>query len=181
MQPRRAASLAFYRPQIREYSVILETAIARAIHVLAVVVWIGGVAMATTVVLPLTRRKEQPLEKRLALFEAVERRFVWQARIATLLVALSGFYMVERFNLWSRFASAEFWWMHAMVGTWLIFTLLLFVGEPLVLRRLVHRRAAMGDERVFTVLHWAHRVLLTLGVVTVLAAVAGSHGLVLAP
>jgi len=160
---------------------MLETAIARAIHVLAVVIWIGGVGMATTVVLPLTRRKGQPIEKRLALFEAVERRFVWQARTATLLVALSGFYMVDRFNMWARFASADFWWMHAMVGTWLIFTLLLFVIEPLVLHRVVHRRAEAGDERVFTALQWAHWVLLVLSLVTVFAAVAGSHGLLLAP
>ncbi|WFT77550.1 hypothetical protein QA634_19715 [Methylobacterium sp. CB376] len=72
-----------------------EAAIARAIHVTAVVVWIGGVAMATTVVLHLVRRKGAPVEKRLALLEAVEGRFVWQARIATVLVALSGFYMIQ--------------------------------------------------------------------------------------
>jgi hypothetical protein len=33
-----------------------DIAIARAIHVFAVVVWIGGVAMVTTVVLPIVRR-----------------------------------------------------------------------------------------------------------------------------
>jgi uncharacterized membrane protein len=33
-----------------------DLAIARAIHVLAVVVWIGGVAMVTTVILPIVRR-----------------------------------------------------------------------------------------------------------------------------
>lgn len=158
-----------------------ELAIARAIHVLAVVVWIGGVAMATTVVLPLARRKGQPIETRLALFEAVERRFVWQARIATVLVALSGFYMVDRLSLWSRFASADFWWMHAMVGTWLVFTLLLFVAEPLVVHRLVHKRALAGDEAVFTLLQRAHWVLLALSLITVFAAVAGSHGMLLVP
>ena len=60
-----------------------DIAIARAIHVLAIVIWIGGVAMVTTVVLPLIRRTGAPAA-RLALFEAVERRFIWQARGATL-------------------------------------------------------------------------------------------------
>ena len=60
-----------------------DIAIARAIHVLAIVIWIGGVAMVTTVVLPLIRRIGAPAA-RLALFEAVERRFIWQARGATL-------------------------------------------------------------------------------------------------
>ena len=76
-----------------------DIAIARAIHVFAVVVWIGGVAMVTTVILPVVRRGEK---ERLALLEAVERRFIWQARIATLLVAASGFYMVGRLDLWDR-------------------------------------------------------------------------------
>ncbi len=33
-------------------------AIARAIHVLAVVIWIGGIAMVTTVILPMVRRAQ---------------------------------------------------------------------------------------------------------------------------
>lgn len=73
-------------------------------HAAAVVVWIGGLAMATTVILPLVWGKEWPAEKRLILFEAIERRFVWQARTAVVLVGLSGFYMVSRYDLWNRFA-----------------------------------------------------------------------------
>src|SRR5690606_8613293 len=114
-----------------------DAAIARAIHVAAVVVWIGGLTMVTSIILPLVRRKGQSVTEAIALLDSVERRFVWQARIATLLVALSGFYMVYRYDLWSRFSSGAYWWMHAMVAVWLIFTLLLFVGEPLVVRRFV--------------------------------------------
>ena len=109
--------------------VMNDLAIARAVHVLAVVIWIGGVGMVTTVILPMVRRARMPTEGQ-ALLEAVERRFIWQARIATLLVAASGFYMVERLDLWDRFRDIEFWWMHAMVLLWLIFTLVLFIGEP---------------------------------------------------
>jgi uncharacterized membrane protein len=46
-----------------------DLAIARAIHVLAVVVWIGGVTMVTTVILPVVRRRAGML----MLLEAVER------------------------------------------------------------------------------------------------------------
>src|SRR6185312_16276368 len=122
-----------------------DVAIARAIHVLAVVIWIGGVALVTTVLLPLIRRTRAPQE-RLAFFEAVERRFIWQARGATLLVAASGFYMVDRLGLWDRFRSADFWWMHAMVGLWLIFTILLFIAEPFIVHRWVHRRALQAPD-----------------------------------
>ena len=89
--------------------------------------------MVTTVILPMVRRAQVPTEGQ-ALLEAVERRFIWQARIATLLVAVSGFYMVERLDLWDRFRNIEFWWMHAMVLLWLIFTFVLFVAEPLAAR-----------------------------------------------
>lgn len=157
-----------------------DMAIARAIHVLAVVIWIGGVGMVTTVLLPLVRRSPGGKE-RLAFFESIERRFIWQARIATLLVAASGFYMVDRADLWDRFGSIEFWWMDAMVGLWLIFTFILFIAEPLIVHRWMQRRALTKSDATFALLHRLHWVLLALAVITVLAAVAGSHGMSLVP
>ncbi len=64
-------------------------AIARALHVLAVVLWIGGVGFVTTVMLPGVRRLKTPAE-RVAFFDAIERRFAWQARATTLLAGLTG-------------------------------------------------------------------------------------------
>ena len=55
--------------------VMNDLAIARAVHVLAVVIWIGGVGMVTTVILPVVRRARMPTEGQ-ALLEAVERRFI---------------------------------------------------------------------------------------------------------
>lgn len=136
--------------------------------------------MVTTVILPLVRRARTPAEGR-ALMEAVERRFVWQARIATLLVAASGFYMVDRLDLWSRFRGIEFWWMHAMVLVWLIFTIILFVAEPLVVRRHKRHPVPATYERAIGRIQWLHWVLLVLSGITVLAAVAGSQGMSLVP
>jgi uncharacterized membrane protein len=70
-------------------------ALARALHVLAIVIWIGGVSMATTVVLPAVRRGYLGAD-RLRALQAIERRFVWQARTAIIVVALSGLYMIDR-------------------------------------------------------------------------------------
>lgn len=149
--------------------------LARAFHVLGVVVWIGGMMMATTVALPAIRRSDLGPD-RMRAFHAIERRFVWQARTAVLIVGLTGLYMAQRLDLWSRFASAEFWWMHAMVGVWLLFALMLFVIEPFVLHSHFHRWAAAQPDRAFAWLHRAHWLLLCLALVTVLGAVAGSHG-----
>lgn len=76
--------------------------IARALHVLGVVLWIGGVGFVTTVLLPAVRRTKDP-EERIAFFEAVEKRFANQARGTTLLVGISGFYMISVWDLWHRF------------------------------------------------------------------------------
>src|SRR5699024_11448335 len=95
----------------------------------------------------------------------------------TLLVAASGFYMVADLDLWARFHQAAFWWMHAMVAVWLIFTLLLFVVEPFLIHRLVRRRVEAGDEAIFGLLLALHWLLLILSLGTAFAAVAGSYGM----
>jgi uncharacterized membrane protein len=151
-------------------------AIARAIHVLAVVLWIGGVGMVTTVLLPAIRRLRAPAD-RLPLFHAIERRFAWQARATTLLAGASGFYMAYGFDAWDRFASLGFWWMHAMVVVWLLFTLMLFVIEPLFLDRWLQARAKIAPERTYALVQRLHWFLLTISLIAIFGAVAGSHGL----
>lgn len=150
-------------------------AIARALHVLGVVIWIGGVSMVTTVGLPAIRRRKLGEDLREP-FQAIEGRFVWQARGAVIVVGLSGLYMLWRLDLWDRFTLAQFWWMHAMVCLWALFALVLFVAEPLVIHRRFDRWAAVQPDTAFAWLHWAHVVLLVLSLITVFGAVAGSHG-----
>jgi len=152
-----------------------QLAVARALHVLAVVLWIGGVGFVTSVLLPAVRRLKTPAE-RVAFFDAIERRFAWQARATTLLAGLTGFYMTMRLDLWSRFYSTTYWWMHAMVAVWLLFTTMLFVAEPLVLHRWFQKRAMSDPEGTFALIERMHRVLLAVSLITVLGAVAGSHG-----
>jgi hypothetical protein len=149
---------------------VIDVVIARVVHVLAVVIWIGGVAMVTTIILPIVRASGA-----ISLLEAVERRFVWQARLSTLLVGASGSYMVARLHL----DTSEFWWMHAMVLVWLIFSLILFVGEPLIVGRSKGVDAVRGTMvgRIYVV-HW---LLLMLATITIVAAVAGSQGMLLVP
>jgi uncharacterized membrane protein len=153
-----------------------DTTIALAIHLLAVVLWIGGVAMVTTVLLPAVRRFKS-VEERIAFFATIERRFAWQARGTTLLTAASGFYMVYRLNLWSAFPTIEYWWLDAMVLIWLLFTLMLFIAEPLFLDRWFAARARRAPQSTFALLQRLHWVLLALSLVTIVGAVAGMHGL----
>ena len=152
-----------------------DVGLARVPHVLGVATWIGGVSFVATVLLPATRDLMAPPE-RLRLFHKIERRFASQARLAAVLVGTSGLYLMWRWDLWARFASARFWWMHGMVLVWLVFTVMLFALEPRALDRWFEARAERDPEGTFRLVQRLHYGLLTASLITVLGAVAGSHG-----
>ena len=149
--------------------------IARMIHVLAIVCWIGGVAFVTTVVIPAVRGL--PPSERLAAFHRIEGRFSRQARVWILLAGASGLWMIQRGRMWDRFGDLQFWWMHAMVCVWSIFFVVLFIGEPLILHRRFDEWAVRSPDRAFRQLQRLHIVLLVVSLITVVGAVAGSRGL----
>lgn len=149
--------------------------LARVIHILAVVLWIGGVAMVTTTILPMIRKLKNK-EDQIKTFEGIERRFARQAKITTLITALSGFYMLYVMDAWDRYLDPHYWWIHAMTIIWLLFTVILFILEPLVLHKLFKKYAEKNPTKTFTIVHRAHIVLLLLSLITIAGAVAGSHG-----
>ena len=150
--------------------------IARIIHIVAIVLWIGGVSMVTTVIIPAVKRMRSK-EEQIETFEKIEGKFSLQAKVTTVLTGLSGLYMIEVMNAWSRFLDITFWWMHAMVLVWFIFTIILFILEPFVLHKLFRKYAEKNPGRTFDILHKAHWVLLILSIITIIGALAGSHGL----
>jgi uncharacterized membrane protein len=153
-----------------------EFTLLRAVHVAAIVHWIGGVWFVTFVVLPAVGRFAEPA-RRVAFFEEVEHRFAFQARISTLLAGASGFLLTWRMAAFDRFLEpGRFWFMHAMVALWAVFTVVLFVLEPLVLHRWFAARAAVDPEGTMALVLRLHRVLSAAALVTVAAAVLGAHG-----
>ncbi len=152
-----------------------DVTLARAVHVLSVVHWIGGMAFVTLVVLPVARRAAD-LRQGLALFESVEQRFSSQVRLSVPLAGLSGFYMAERLDAWPRFLDVTQWWLGAMVLLWLLFMAILFVVEPAVGHRLLEAGRADPDATL-GLLQRAHWTLLALGALVAAAAVLGAHGL----
>ena len=149
--------------------------IARAIHVLAVVHWIGGVSFVTSVVLPSLASNPDP-GQRWALFEQAERRFSGQVKISVPLAGLSGIYMVDKLGLWGRFLQPSGWWLAAMAAVWLLFMLILFVVEPLVAHSWFERQARIDPAGAFRLLQRAHWLLLTISAAVLAAGVLGAHG-----
>jgi uncharacterized membrane protein len=154
--------------------VIDDIELARALHVLFVVHWIGGVAFVTLVALPLAHASRDA-RKGWDLFEAVENRFASQVRWSIPLAGVTGFSMAWRLDLWDRLGDASFWWMDAMVALWGLFTAIVFIVEPLA-----HARIAEMAERdpaaLLRQLWRAHLALLAAASITIAGAVAGAHG-----
>ena len=149
--------------------------LARVIHVLAVILWIGGVAMVTTVIIPAVKKMKSK-EEQIETFEKIEGRFSFQAKVTTLLTGLTGFYMLYSLDAWERYLEFKFWWIHAMTLVWILFTVVLFLLEPLVLHKLYKRYTMKNPEKTFAFIHRAHWVLLLLSLTAIAGAVAGSHG-----
>ncbi|MFI3156347.1 MAG: hypothetical protein QX199_09325 [Methylococcaceae bacterium] len=148
---------------------------ARALHVMAVVLWIGGMAFVTTVLIPSLKKITDSINN-LALFEQLEGKFAVQAKLATAVTGVSGFYMLEVMNAWDRYQQLQYWWLHLMTLIWFLFTLILFVLEPLFLHRWFHEQAVKDSVKTFSLVHTLHKVLLALSLLAVFGAVAGAHG-----
>lgn len=149
-------------------------AVARALHVAAVVHWIGGLMFVTFVVLP--GLGDLPPDQRAAGFAAVERRFAKQARISVAIAGLTGFYLMQVLGLWSSLGDPHMWRLVAMLALWTIFAIMLFVAEPLFLHALFDKRAANDPVGTHALLLRMHRILTAVAVVTILGTVAGAHG-----
>ena len=109
-------------------------------------------------------------------FSDDRRSFRVPGRISTAVAGLTGLYMTHEFDAWYRFAEPRFWWMHAMVVVWVVFTVVLYVAEPLFLHRWFHERASRDPEGTFRLVQRMHALLLATSLVTVGASVLGAHG-----
>jgi uncharacterized membrane protein len=149
--------------------------LARAVHVLALVHWIGGVCAVTTIVLPQARRLGEPAAA-IEFFESFERRFVQQVRISIALAGLSGLYMLYALDAWDRFRHLSFWWLHLMVAVWCLFALMVFVIEPLFAHRKFREHAMHDAAGAFARATRLHVVALVISAITIGAGVLGAHG-----
>jgi len=152
-----------------------DVTIARAIHIVAVIHWMGGVAFVTLVVLPAVGCAVDSA-KRLELFEAIEGRFSAQAKVSVPVAGLSGAWIAERLEVWGRFLDPAAWWLGAMALVWLLFMAILFVIEPFVLRESFRRRALADAASALRLVQRAHWALLAAGTIAAAGGVLGAHG-----
>ncbi len=152
-----------------------ELTIARAIHIVCVVMWIGGVLFVTTVGLPWVKSLDDPA-KGVETFHRIEKAFIGQARITTLITGLSGFTMLYFLDGWDRYLDSAYWWLYAMTILWTLFMLVMYILEPFVLPKIMAKKVQGNPAVALKLVHRVHWVLSLLSLVTVFAAVVGVHG-----
>lgn len=149
------------------------------IHVLTVILWIGGLAFVTTMVFPLIFRTPDALQKVL-LFQRIEHKFAKAARIYNLIVGISGFIMVAMAG-WHKImftkAGAP---LTIMTGIWVFWFIMLFGLEPLVIKKMLDNMARGGDKMdidgIFAKLNRMHWVMMGISLIAAASGIVFAHG-----
>ena len=141
--------------------------IALIIHVLSIVIWIGGVAFVTLVTFPMILRMEKSLEM-VMVFQGVEHRFGKIAKVMVILAGLSGLYLLS-----VKGFSAGVW---IMIVLWVVYAALLFGLEKMIFKKLFSRPGEQADMKtVFNMLQAFHWVVLGLSLSAIAAGIWAGH------
>lgn len=145
-----------------------------AVHVLGVVIWIGGVAFVTIIVFPMIMRMESSFEK-VIFFQGIEHRFAKIAKISVLIVGLTGGWLLHITDEWRILFMSAGAGPTLMVIVWTFYVLvLMFEGK--LFKVIFSGEAQQDTSKVFyrlTVFHW---VVLGLSLLTIFVGVWAGHG-----
>lgn len=154
--------------------------IMHIIHVLTVILWIGGLAFITILILPMVVRMPDALQKVL-LFQRIEHRFAPLARVYTAIVGISGFIMFFLMNLHDTIFDRPSIPLLFMMAVWVFWVIMLFGLEPIIIKKMLDNMAksakAMEIETVFLRMNRLHWVLLILSLAASAAGAVFAHDL----
>lgn len=152
--------------------------ILAGIHVVAVLMWIGGVGFVTVIVFPMLLRMDDTLEMVL-MFHRMESRFAWHAKVYLWTAGITGFlllYLEGRLQLgpgglWSM----DNFGILVMIGAW-TFYLLVLTFEKKIFSIVFGKPEEMDGQRVFKMLTGFHWVVLLVSLTAVFLGVWQGHG-----
>jgi uncharacterized membrane protein len=145
-----------------------------AIHVLAVVIWIGGVAFVTIIVFPMITRMEGSFEK-MIFFQGIEHRFAKVAKISVAVVGITGVWMLRLTGEWKTLLSAAGIGPTLMVIVWTLYVLVLLF-EARLFKVLFGGEAQQNTSKVFFRLSIFHWVVLGLSLLAIGVGVWAGNG-----
>ena len=141
--------------------------ISLIIHVLAVVIWIGGVAFVTIITFPMIQRSTSSFEQ-VMIFQGTEHRFGKIAKIMVILAGISGFYLlsIKGFSIGAGI----------MIFVLTLYASLLFFLEKLLFKRLFETPGKQLDtKQIFLRLQVFHWIILVLSFSAIAAGIWVGH------
>lgn len=153
--------------------------IMHIIHLLTVILWIGGLAFVTTMVLPMAIKDPDPLRKVLT-FQRIEHRFAPTAKWYNLITGASGFVMIFQMGWHKVLFTRQGIPLTFMVLVWVFWFVMLFGLEPIVIKKMLERMAKSGEkmeiETVFARMNRMHWMMLIVSLAASAAGVLTAHG-----
>ncbi|MBF0565766.1 MAG: hypothetical protein HQK89_11025 [Nitrospirae bacterium] len=144
-----------------------------AIHVIAVVIWIGGVSFVTVVVFPMILRMEDSMEKVL-FFQGTEHRFARIAKACVVVVGLTGGGLLQLTGEWKNLFTKAGIGPTVMLLVWCFYVLVLLFEKNLF--KVMFKGEAQHDtRRVFVRLTGFHWVVMGLSLMAVGIGVYTGH------
>jgi uncharacterized membrane protein len=153
--------------------------IMHIIHVLSVILWIGGLAFVTIIIFPVIFKTPEALQK-VILFQSIERRFARLARIYNLVVGITGFTMLLLMGWQNALFTKPGIPLTFMVLVWVFWAVMLFGLEPLVIKKMLDNMMKKGEKMdidgIFRKMNKLHWVLLVLSLAAASAGAIFIHG-----
>ena len=117
---------------------MLDYVIALIIHVISIIIWIGGVSFVTMITFPMIQRGGSSLEQ-VMMFQGTEHRFGKIAKTMVILAGLSGLYLIKvkgmSFGVW------------VMIILWAVYASLLFGLEKMIFKKLFGKPSDQIDTK----------------------------------
>jgi uncharacterized membrane protein len=143
------------------------------LHVLAIVVWIGGVAFVTAIVFPVLTGMEDSMAK-VTFFMRFEKRFQFLAKVCVILAGGSGILLFWQRGAFSGLTGDEAILIGYKFFIWLIFAVLLFGGEQRLMGTLFSQNTPPEVAlRRLAVFHWVVLILSLIAIVAGIKLVRG--------
>ena len=148
--------------------------LSAALHVIGVVIWIGGVAFVTIILLPMIHEMTDPMEKAL-LFQRVEHRFSKIVKVVIILVGVTGLLNLHQKGLYVILPTVEGIWLDLMIGVYLFYALLIFGLEKILFKKIFKDMKNLNADQIFYRMSAFHWVVLFLSLLAVGAGVIGTY------
>lgn len=145
-----------------------------AVHVIGVVIWIGGVAFVTMIVFPMIVRMEDSLEK-VMFFQGVEHRFAKIAKLSVFVVGLTGAWLLFITGEWRVLFAVRGIGPTLMLIVWAFYVfVLLFEGK--IFKAIFSGTAQQDTAKIFRHMATFHWVVLGLSLLAIGVGTWAAHG-----